>query len=168
MAHSTGGQRHRGTNSAWPACHWAPANDVARCLGLHGDLRMAVETLFRVMRVRSILGGSRRWNRRRRIPATLQTVKESSNAKSEAGSDKGQIRFRQGYRERVGQGSDKGLDRDMERGLREGRWFVNIAGCGFDALVQNGRTGVSAFASTAAYLAAVVHTLRNLSPPASR
>lgn len=53
----------------------------------------------------------------------------------------------------------------VDVGQAHGRWFVNIAGCGFDAIVaERANRGFPLLRGTSAYLAAIAHSLLHLKP----
>lgn len=57
----------------------------------------------------------------------------------------------------------EGVARPVDLGKANGRWFVNIAGCGFDAIVaQRVNIGFPLLRGTTAYLAAIAHSLLTL------
>ena len=58
-----------------------------------------------------------------------------------------------------------GVPRPIDVGQANGRWFLNIAGCGFDAIVaERANRGFPVLRGTAAYLAAIAHSLLHLKP----
>jgi len=62
-----------------------------------------------------------------------------------------------------------GKPRRVDLGWVNGRYFINIAGCGFDAAVaERVNRGFRLLSGTAAYIAAVVHTLITFKPPHMR
>jgi diacylglycerol kinase (ATP) len=62
-----------------------------------------------------------------------------------------------------------GASKPVDLGCVQGRWFLNIAGCGFDAVVaERVNRGFRALRGTAAYLAAVYQSLRDFRPAAMR
>jgi diacylglycerol kinase (ATP) len=62
-----------------------------------------------------------------------------------------------------------GKPRRVDLGWVNGRYFLNIAGCGFDAAVaERVNRGFRFVSGTAAYIAAVVHTLITFKPPHMR
>jgi diacylglycerol kinase (ATP) len=55
----------------------------------------------------------------------------------------------------------RGIAKPIDIGRTQGRWFLNVAGCGFDAVVaERVNRGFRHLRGTAAYIAAVVQTLR--------
>ncbi len=53
----------------------------------------------------------------------------------------------------------------VDVGQAQGRWFINIAGCGFDAIVaERVNRGFRLLHGTSAYLAAIAHSLLHLKP----
>ena len=58
-----------------------------------------------------------------------------------------------------------GKARPVDLGQAHGRWFLNIAGCGFDAQVaERANRGFPLLRGTGAYLAAIAHSLLHLKP----
>jgi diacylglycerol kinase (ATP) len=54
-----------------------------------------------------------------------------------------------------------GVPKPIDIGRTQGRWFLNVAGCGFDAVVaERVNRGFRFIRGTAAYIAAVIETLR--------
>lgn len=57
----------------------------------------------------------------------------------------------------------QGRPQFVDVGQAHGRWFVNIAGCGFDAIVaERANRGFPFLRGTSAYLAAIAHSLLHL------
>jgi diacylglycerol kinase (ATP) len=62
-----------------------------------------------------------------------------------------------------------GVPRPIDLGLSGGRWFINVAGCGFDAVVaERVNRGFRRLRGTAAYIAAVYQCLLAFRPAAMR
>ena len=56
-----------------------------------------------------------------------------------------------------------GKSQSVDVGQAQGRWFINIAGCGFDAIVaERVNRGFRLLHGTSAYLAAIAHSLLHL------
>jgi diacylglycerol kinase (ATP) len=63
----------------------------------------------------------------------------------------------------------RGVARPVDLGQARGRWFLNIAGCGFDAIVaERVNRGFRSLHGTGAYLAAVAQSLIALRPAEMR
>lgn len=63
-------------------------------------------------------------------------------------------------RQRAVQALLRGVPTPIDIGRTQGRWFLNVAGCGFDAVVaERVNRGFRRLRGTAAYIAAVVQTL---------
>lgn len=59
----------------------------------------------------------------------------------------------------------EGQPRPVDVGQAHGRWFLNIAGCGFDAIVaERANRGFPLLRGTSAYIAAIAHSLLHLKP----
>lgn len=60
-----------------------------------------------------------------------------------------------------------GTPRPVDLGRTQGRWFINVAGCGFDAVVaQRVNRGFRTLRGTVAYIAAVYQSLLSFRPAA--